>query len=61
MFWQYLNDNTGTLAKTVLDTAGVDWKNYQMINSGATNLVQSINGANNQISDLSENNQLTLV
>lgn len=56
MLWQYLNDNTGSLAKTVLDTAGVDWKNYQLIDGGAMNLVQSINGQNNQITDLSENN-----
>lgn len=51
MFWQYLNDNNGALAKTVLQTAGVDWRKYQMIDAQAMNLVQitnpNIQGSNN--------------
>lgn len=40
MFWQYLNDRDGTICRTVLEAAGVDWKNYkfieplEMMNSG---------------------------
>ena len=43
MFWQYLNDNTGEIAKKVLDTASVNWKNYQMINREAMNNFQAMN------------------
>jgi hypothetical protein len=31
MFWQYLNDKNGSICRTVLEAAGVDWKNYQFI------------------------------
>lgn len=31
MFWQYLNDKDGTICKTVLETAGVDWRNYRFV------------------------------
>lgn len=35
MFWQYLNDDTGSICRTVLDTAGADWRNYRFINPGS--------------------------
>jgi hypothetical protein len=31
MFWQYLNDKDGAICRTVLETAGVNWKNYQFV------------------------------
>ncbi len=31
MFWQYLNDDQGLICKTVLEAAGVDWKNYRFV------------------------------
>ncbi len=31
MFWQYLNDKDGSICKTVLEIAGVDWKNYRFV------------------------------
>jgi hypothetical protein len=31
MFWQYLNDRDGAICRSVLETAGVDWKNYRLV------------------------------
>lgn len=31
MFWQYLNDKDGTICRTALEIAGVDWKNYRFV------------------------------